>query len=450
MKTRLLLTLCVCALIVGNAFSAEVTTRTSAPENNVTLQEKILEELEVIRFHAEKNDRLREEARKKYEQKNPQSSGVDSAIVSAEYEMLSEIENHTKEDIIKDGWNLYGWVAIALSVISLLVSIRTYFAQKNVEKQTKNASLEVQCGVLDDLYRHLYRNLLCTCAILYKFKGINGVRSATEYPSEANLKKLTTLPEDVILPIDIKDDEVYGKMHEIKKLLKNYNMEIDVASKHFSCKEIENKCFKNDYDNLLFKPLYLISQVFGLWDIFKKHKRSQVVHKHEYAIGRFVLEHFNKLNFNNIGNPETLAYLKKTEVNFNERASFASLFDCLMSVDGIDKNSIQRSLEEFCKNLDVDGFIGKDMKIKKRDLENYLYGQKFGDGKWSESIESVLQKRRNDVSGKEKQAQLDSGGLHPYFDLFSKDEWMLDELLFHILRVDIALEIPKIGMINYN
>lgn len=101
MKTRLLLTLCVCALIVCNAFSAEVTTRTSASENNVTLQEKILEELEVIRFHAEKNDRLREEVRKKYEQKNPQYSGVDSAIVSAEYEVLSEIENHTKRTLLK-------------------------------------------------------------------------------------------------------------------------------------------------------------------------------------------------------------------------------------------------------------------------------------------------------------------------------------------------------------
>lgn len=27
---------------------------------------------------------------------------------------------------------------------------------------------------------------------------------------------------------------------------------------------------------------------------------------------------------------------------------------------------------------------------------------------------------------------------------------MLDELLFHILRINIALEIPKIGMINYH
>lgn len=453
MKTKFLLTLCIAVFTANNVFSAESKTISGVPYEEIsisggdtTLSEKILKELKVIRYHAEKTDQLREEAKKRHEQRSShqpdQSKEGDTSIVSAEYEVLSEIEYHTKGDNIKDGWNLYGWVAFGIALVSLVFSIITYRAQKKVEEQTKNASLEVQCGVLDDLYRHLYRNLICTCAIIYKFRGINGVKSTEEYPSEVNLQKLTTLPEDVILPIDIKDDDIYSHMHEMKKLLKNYNMEIDIASKHFACKEIKDKHLKNDYDNLLFKPLFLIENTFRLWDKFKKHNKALKPHKHEYALYKFVLEHFSKLDFAKINNSATQEYLKKTDDRFNERNSFNSLFDCLVSIEDIEENSIQRSLDKFCKSLsDQSPYIGKDMQISKEKFNDYLNSLNC------ENVKDLIKKKREGCNEKLEELK---PLFEQYFELFNKDEWMLDELLFHILRIDIALEIPKIGMINYH
>ena len=164
--TKTLLALSILLLSSAQVFS----TGTMIAQNDVaihsedsTLSEKILNELKVIRFHADKTDQLREEAIKRYENKNEDQhdNKANASIVSAEYEVLSEIEGHTKENLIKDGWNLYGWIAFFLSVTSIICSIITYRAQKKVEEQTKNASLNVQCGILDDLYRHLSCVYLC-------------------------------------------------------------------------------------------------------------------------------------------------------------------------------------------------------------------------------------------------------------------------------------------------
>ena len=40
--------------------------------------------------------------------------------------------------------------------------------------------------------------------------------------------------------------------------------------------------------------------------------------------------------------------------------------------------------------------------------------------------------------------------MKPYFDYFHKDKWDVKDLVFTILKVDTALEMSKIGMIDYN
>lgn len=410
-----------------------------------TLSAKILNELKIIRYHADKTDKLRENVIKKYKNEisSQHSNSENPSIVSAEFEVLSDIEEHTKGDNIKDGWNLYGWIAFILAFSSFVVSYITYRAQKNVEQQTKNASLKVQCELLDELYRHLYRNLVCTCAILYKFRGFNGPRNNKVYPSEANLRKLTTLPEDVIISIDIQGDDIYSQMHEIKKLLKNYNMEIDVASQHFCCKEIEDKYLSNDYDNLMFKPLFLITNVFKLWDKFHEFNSSIKLHKHDYAVYKFILEHFKKLELNKIEYNETYNFLKHTNNRLVKKNINQSVFDCLVFIKNNKENSIQRSLNEFCKSISTSkSYINpKDRKIKKIDFNNYLKSQ------GCDNVDKLLKDKLDEISPNNEKV---NAILNSYYEFFKNDEWILDELIFYILQVDIALELPKIGMINYH
>lgn len=222
--------------------------------------------------------------------------------------MMSSIEENTRPNNIKDGWNLYGWIAfivafvsLAVAAVSAVIGYWTWKAQKSTEQHTQKAPLEAQLGMLRDIPRHFYRNLACTCAALLKFRHLDNIRDGrrSKYPSEANILKLTTLSDEYILPIDAVDAKVYKEMHEEKLLFKNYNLEVESAAKHFANSRISDDSLKNDYDNLLFKPLFLIAKMYRLQDaIMKSDKSYKLENNVPYSLFSFVLEHFDKQKLN--------------------------------------------------------------------------------------------------------------------------------------------------------
>ena len=180
------------------------------------------------------------------------------------------IKADDSKDNIKDGWNLYGWLAFVISFGAGIISYITYTAQKETERHTKNAPLSVQVATLTDLHRHLYRNLVCSCAAINKYRS---QATMEKYPSESNMLKLKTLPDDILLSIDA-DKLTYKKMHEYKLLLRNYNLEIQCSIEHLSKKGIDPECLKEDFDNLLFKPLHLISESINLISLVKQQEEA--------------------------------------------------------------------------------------------------------------------------------------------------------------------------------
>lgn len=120
-------------------------------------------------------------------------------------------------------------------------------------------SPEIQDKQFGDLIRHLYRNLVCTVAMGRKLMAD---KEHVVYPSEEHLNKLKLMPEDVIhLDIYNHDAQMYNAMHEMKLLMRNYDMEIDIALMHMKNKDIGMDVIVNDLDTLFFKPLYLISRI---------------------------------------------------------------------------------------------------------------------------------------------------------------------------------------------
>jgi len=79
------------------------------------------------------------------------------------------VERDNSADFIKDDFTLYGIVALAVTVISLIVSIFTWTAQLKTEKNTKNVPIGDQQGKFKDLSRHEYHNLACALASAIKF-----------------------------------------------------------------------------------------------------------------------------------------------------------------------------------------------------------------------------------------------------------------------------------------
>lgn len=152
--------------------------------------------------------------------------------------------------------------AILASVIglgSLIFDSSNYRETKKTAQSVQRTSDEVQLGQFDDLIRHFYRNLVCSLAITRK---MTMTPEHTHYPSEGHLLKLKVLPEDVLhLDKYNENNDMYKLMHELKLLLRNYDIEIDTALLHLKTGCITVNELKDDLGNLLFKPLFLNNKI---------------------------------------------------------------------------------------------------------------------------------------------------------------------------------------------
>ncbi len=380
------------------------------------------------------------------------------------YGVVSGIEENTRHNDMTDGWNLYGVLAFIIALFSLLIGWYTLKAQKRTEQHTQKAPLEAQMGMLRDLPRHFYRNLSCTCAALLKFRHENNISDGRrkKYPSEANILKLTTLSDEYILPIDAVDAKVYKEMHEEKLLFKNYNLEVESAAKHFANSHISDDSLKNDYDNLLFKPLFLIAKTYRLQDAITESDKSYSLENNvPYSILSFVMEHFEKLD-----SMKKLIENKNGEIKYLEEIWNNSAFDAAIGGDGVwrgfgflmnsdNKNDGKVSFLQYTK--DKNGNYDKNAKIDKSAFIEHFKIQSMVErkSKAMEQFEKILITtdeayfaNNYKIEDSQKRHEL-YALLKPYFAFFKQDTWDAKELLFTILKIDTILEIGNIGMIDY-
>ena len=322
-------------------------------------------------------------------------------LVSSINEKTEDIKNNThfgtKEWI---GW----WVAF----FSLVFAAVTYLAQSKTEKHTQNAPISAQVGQFKDLTRHLYRNLVCTSAAIARYnskenKLPNHLDTDTKreaYPSESNFNKLKTMPDDVILDIDV-DENTYAALHELRVLLRNYNIEIDVASKHISDASIWNQALIQDFDNLLFKPLHLVKAALGPESLLLSTD-SGIRPLSDRGLLIVIEEHFEKLrsNFNTLGKKQSQAYLKaffgsvstnkkKTDTyNFVQKA-FVKIIDETGSVKRSVDNLAKLGCEEFGSDFTKKSENGYSITLDKDDLKKYLVSL---DKQVSSEIEESIEK----------------------------------------------------------
>ena len=115
--------------------------------------------------------------------------------------VLQDICSHAEQTATNTTLGNYDWstlgiaiAALVTSFIAMMYTIFTYKAQQRTEMHsaqtqgnTQRISLQAQKGLLEDLVRHLYRNLVVTYAIKSKMRhyGYNNV-----FPSEEHLIKM--------------------------------------------------------------------------------------------------------------------------------------------------------------------------------------------------------------------------------------------------------------------
>lgn len=413
------------------------------PSAELTKDDSILLELRTIRGLQQEAQLRREKIRAEMEKRDSGQKDSAALVMSDEYGAILQVENNTRPHWYSDGWNLFGIITFIVALISAFYAYVTYRAQKNTELHTTNAPIGVQLSTLKDLPRHFYRNLVCTCAMIlkYNFSGKKG----DLYPSEGNMWKLQTLPDDVVLPIDVdtdKEDNAYQHMHELRLLLRNYNVEVQVASEHVARKGILEETLAQDFGNLLYKPLFLIRKTFNFKRSLNKESLPddyQVQYVLE-AISSMTKEHFNKLleaaNFRCLFEQGTIGYLTKImpqgEVDL-------SIID--------KKGDILRS-EEFLLKYTGDT-INPDVQTIQREaaiIDKATAILAINDA--DEFTQFCLTKDFIKADEEPKAAAL-YPHLAPYLNYLHHTTWDTVTILKYILAIDAAIETNRIGMVNY-
>ena len=406
------------------------------PSAELTKDDSILLELRTIRGLQQEAQLRREKIRAEMEKRDAGQKDSAALVMSDEYGAILQVENNTRPHWYSDGWNLFGIFTFIVALIS------AFYAQKNTELHTTNAPIGVQLSTLKDLPRHFYRNLVCTCAMILKFKF--GEKKGKVYPSEGNMWKLQTLPDDVVLPIDVdtdKEDNAYQHMHELRLLLRNYNVEVQVASEHVARKGILEETLAQDFGNLLYKPLFLIRKTFNFKRSLNKESLPddyQVQYVLE-AISSMTKEHFNKLleaaNFKCLFEKGTTAYLAivmpKGKVDL-------SIFD--------KGGDILRSIEYLLK------YTGDKVSPKVKTLMRH---DVIDESSAILSINNAEEFTQFCISkdfikaGEEPKAAALYPHLAPYLNYLHKPDWDTVAILKFILAIDAAIETNRIGMVNY-
>lgn len=420
----------------------------------------ILRELKEIKAIQDSTYQQRLRAAEKRMQEAEFRRGNNQDYELSEYGVMSNIEKNTKPSFICDDVNAIGVAALIVAFASLIVAGVTLNAQKKTEentrlaeKHTKRAPISVQKGKLEDLPRHFYRNLVCTCSQIFLFNDKANRDSSGRricYPSESNVLKLQTLPDDIILHIDVENEKVYKSMHELRLLFRNYSQEVTIAAEHISRANITDESLFQDFDNLLFKPMFLTKKTFDFELALegKTGKDSEALLFNRDRI-TMIREHFSKFREN------ALILLDKTRLDYLNRL-MQNEFHELMDLDH--KGAINRSMKAFFYESDdaeKEILVKMHKKVIVLDDTDMFTKNICNIG----SEESLYETFRNSVKGFEYKAKPDSEvavkieGLYkilkPYFEFLEDDVWEFKTIFYYMLAIDTAIETDKIGMVNY-
>ncbi len=226
-------------------------------QSSDTASHKILNELQMIRSFHEETRNQRQRAIEDKMRRDSISNRITGEEMVSDLGIMSRIEDNTHPDIVKDGWNLYGLLAIVIALFSALYTYITYKSQRETESNTKKLSQNMQRSLLNDLIRHLYRNFIITYTMKTKMEEID----YHGYPSEEHFLKLRIPMENIHLDAFYGDDEKFRSIHNLYLNLRNYNEEVEIALKHMMNPLLNRGTKTEDFGTLEFKVFYLTSRI---------------------------------------------------------------------------------------------------------------------------------------------------------------------------------------------
>lgn len=369
-------------------------------------------------------------------------------------------------NFLNEGMNVLGIAGFVLAILSLFITYVTYKAQKQTELHTTNAPKSAQIGKIKDLSRHFYRNLVCICAFVFKYQDDSNYDENNErinYPSESNVLKLKTLPDEIIYDID-EEEKSYSERHEFKLLLRNFNTEVEIASEHFSRKYISADAINQDIDNLIFKQFYLVFRSYKIRNLLDRTEYLQIVAE---SLCEIIKEHFRKLEEGSSlesGN-KNLHYVNKILKNDNVETTFCKIIDSkgalMRSYSNIVK-LVTKHLQGKQSPVIINGIVfsnmeGNEIAVNKKLFIEYISNEQTGSTNKNDlagfigkiSGISSLEKFKTINKHRDNAAEI-YNNISAYLDFLNREEWKFNELILIIVTIDCILEMNKIGMVNFS
>lgn len=202
-------------------------------------------------------------------------------------------------------WKEYGkkyltdkrdWFAIVIAFFSFIFAICTWKSQSETQKNTLGLTPEVQKGILLDLPRHNYRNLLVVCAMEYamKQKKARGLfRRKTScynlmHPAKEHFHKLKT-DERILYPEAFENNvDRSSELHRFKLIIRNSNIIIETIFDRIANPALSEDIKKKDMEKLRerieFNALISTKQISLLYEQASEYTALESIERLKLAV----------------------------------------------------------------------------------------------------------------------------------------------------------------------
>ena len=159
--------------------------------------------------------------------------------------------------------NLWDWVAISLSVISLLFTALNWWAQRKTMQNTSRMDTDSFCDMLKSSYYNIIKNTVNLYSLDFTLQS----KFTKEYPSEEYLQKMKLyLFEMQYSTIQNIPESYYYRLQRIGELCRFFNIHIDVTQSHLSSISISEDVKKRDMANLKAMHWLIAMQILSTMD----------------------------------------------------------------------------------------------------------------------------------------------------------------------------------------
>jgi len=184
---------------------------------------------------------------------------------------LSDTKENTNPLITPDCWKTIAGFSLFIGILGFIVSVVNAYQQWRTQRNTGRLTLKKQQGILIDMVRHLYRNLVVTRTIETKMRALD----FQSYPSEEHLVKLQIPLEQIKLDSFL--NTKFTELSNLYTLFRNYNEEVLIIKDHFKNPALNREAKERDLETLTFKCGLLASKIFFfLIDTPKKQGKKEL------------------------------------------------------------------------------------------------------------------------------------------------------------------------------